>query len=238
MYLPNYNPTEMKKKTLLLLGALLCYGSVALQAQQIRNAAERASDHRQIQVDRATLERDQQELNEFRSTLSRLENAVENERLAVARECQQRLVASMEKEVKQGKAKIERAGKEVVGSRSELRSESRELRGDRRSNKPRQAADDRRDKRDDRRDLQDDKSDLNELRLRNARQREILADFRLVKVRNNPRACQALQAKRGLLLEFERTMRRDMGENVEELREDQGELREDRRETREDRRQR
>lgn len=216
--------------------ALFLTAYTTASAQAVRNTAERASDHRQIQRDKATIQRDQQELAQFIGLRQGLGQAVQNGNVAVAKGYHRKLLIAMEREVQQGGAKIKAARGEVAASNSELASERREVRQDRAQGKPVQAMDDRRDKRDDRRDLQDDRSDLRELKARNARQQEILNVFKAVKVDSKNDAA-ALWAKKNLLDEFETTMRGDMGENIEELHEDRGELREDRRETREDRRQ-
>jgi len=211
--------------------------TTTLDAQAIRNGVERATDRNQIQNGKAILERDQAELKQFAANQRGLYQAVDNGNHALARGFRTKLVAGMEREIAQGEAKINQSKREVVQSKAEVNSSRREVRNTRGTGRPVATADDRRDRNDDRRDLQDDKNDARELKARNARQKEILAVFRAVKV-NGPSDFPAIRAKRALLEEFETTMRRDMGENVEELAEDKQELREDRRETREDRRQR
>lgn len=216
--------------------ALFLAATQVVSAQVVRNATERASDNRQINRDQAVIKRDRQEIAQFKGLRQGLGQAVQNGQVAIAKGHQMKLVRAMEIEIQQGQAKINHAKAEVVGSRSEVRSERRDVQKSRAQGKPLQAMDDRRDKRDDKRDLRDDKGDLAELKRRTARQQEILAVFKAVKV-NSANDVSALWAKKNLLDEFEQTMIRDMGENWEELREDKGELREDRRETREDRRQ-
>jgi hypothetical protein len=224
------------KATSLTLIALLA-ASCAI-AQPVRNLAERSSDHNQIQRDAATIERDRAELVQFQGYRNGMSQALASGNAASAQAHHAKLLGAMEREVAQGDAKINQAGREVVGSQSEVRSDSREVRGNRGQGTPVKAADDRQDRRDDRRDVSDDRSDLTEQRVRHARQNEILATFKGIQVQGNPNAIAALQAKAALLDEFEQTMVRDLGENREEIVEDKGELREDRRETREDRRQR
>lgn len=228
----------MKKlsTTFLAFGMIfLLAGSV--HAQAIRNAAERGANHNQIQRDKATLQRDQQELAQFIGLRDGLGQAVQNGNVAVAKGYQTKLVNAMQREIEQGEAKIRLGSGEVKQSASEVRNERRDVRDTRGTGRPLQAADDRRDLRDDKGDLRDDKGDLAEAKYRTQRQREILATFQGIQV-NGLSDVNALWAKKNLLDEFETTMRRDMAENVEELQEDKGEMREDRRETREDRRQR
>ncbi len=228
----------MKNFQLTLLVLLLGFGSMAsLKAQAVRNTAERASDRNQIQRDKQVIARDQAELQQFVEDKQAFTMAISNGNVARAKKAHAQIVASMEREIAQGEAKIRQSRKEVAGSQSELRSSRREVRNTRGTGRPVATVDDRMDKRDDKRDLRDDRRDREEQEVRNARQKAILADLRSVRV-NGPGDLPALRAKRQIIDEFETTMRRDMGENVEELREDKGELREDRRETREDRRQR
>lgn len=229
----------MKNSILFLMSLLLVMGSIAdLNAQAVRNGVERAQDRNQIANDKAIIQRDRQEIADFRATRAALSAAVNNGNQAKVRAKHQQLIADMEREIAQGAAKLKQDNREIAQSKSEVRSDRREVRRDVRQGKPLQAADDRRDKRDDRRDLADDKNDRNEQIRRNNRQKEILAVFKAIKVKENPKALSAIKGKRALLEEFEQTLIRDMGENWEELGEDKRELREDRRETREDRRQR
>lgn len=228
----------MKTYLIPALALIMTLGMFAsVEAQAVRNNVERAQDHNQIQRDKATIDRDRSEIKQFKAYQAGLYSAVDNGKPAVAKGFHTKLVAAMEQEIKQGKAKIAHAQREVNQSTAEVRSERRDLRNTRGTGRPLATADDRRDKRDDKADLRDDKADRAELKARNARQTEILGIFRAVKV-NGPNDFAAIRAKRNLLEEFEQTMIRDMGENWEELREDREELREDRRETREDRRQR
>lgn len=211
---------------------------VAAQAQAVRNAAEKSSDHQQIHVDQATIDRDRTEIQQFQGLHGKLDGAIANNNHGGAHMAHKMLVEAMEREIAQGENKIARSNKEVAGSKSEQHSDTREVRRDRAQGKPNQAADDRQDRRDDHRDLNDDRSDRSELVARNNRQKAILADFRSIQVSESNFPFAAIKAKHALLDEFQMTMQRDLDEDVEELREDHGELREDRRETREDRRQR
>lgn len=208
-----------------------------LQAQVVRNGVERSQDRNQIANGKATIERDAAELKQFASYQQGLDAALGNGNFKNAKAFQMKLVNAMEREIQQGQAKINQSKREVNQSRSELNSSRREVRNTRGTGRPVATADDRGDKRDDRRDLNDDKNDRNEQIARNNRQKEILGTFRAIQI-NGAKDLASIRAKRGLLEEFEQTMRRDMNENREELMEDKGELREDRRETREDRRQR
>ncbi len=233
-----FKDSNMKTYLISALALIMTFGLFSsINAQAVRNGVERAQDHNQIQKDKATIDRDRSEIKQFKAYRAGLYNAVDNGKPAVAKGFHTKLVAAMETEIKQGKAKIAQAQREVNQSTSEVRSDRRELRNTRGTGRPLATADDRRDKRDDQADLRDDKADRAELKVRNARQEEILAVFRAVKV-EGPNDFTSLRTKRALLEEFEQTMVRDMGENWEELREDKIELNEDRRETREDRRQR
>ena len=228
----------MKQLIHFAFGLFLSIGMFsATQAQAVRNATERLSDKRQINQDKKVIERDRAELQEFAADRAAIVAATNNGNVAKSRNLNAKLVAAMEREIAQGKAKIKQSKNEVAGSRSEVRDSRREVRNTRGTGKPVQTADDRRDRQDDKRDLRDDKSDRNEQIFRNERQEKILAEYRAINVKG-PGDAASINAKKRLLLDFENTMRADMGENVEELREDKGELREDRRETREDRRQR
>lgn len=226
---------NMKAKSLTLLALL---AASTAWAQPVRNVAERASDHAQIQQDEATRRRDQQEIEQFKGYRQGLANALASGNVGLVQGHHAKLVNAMQIEVSQSQAKLQADNKEVAASRSEVRSDNREVRRNRGNGRPIQAVDDRGDRRDDRRDVSDDRRDLGAQQVRLNRQREILATFQAIQVQGNPHAIAAMQAKAALLDEFEQTMVRDMNENVEEIREDHGELREDRRETREDRRQR
>ena len=226
---------NMKAKSLTLLALLAA--STAL-AQPVRNVAERASDHAQIQQGEAARQRDQQEIAQFKGYRQGLADALASGNLGLVQGHHAKLVNAMQNEVNQSQAKVEADAREVSASHSEVRSDNREVRRDRANGRPLQAADDRGDRRDDRRDVADDRRDLSEQQVRLNRQRDILATFQAIQVQGNPNAIAAMQAKAALLDEFEQTMLHDLNEDIEEIREDRGELREDRRETREDRRQR
>ncbi|MEM0998545.1 MAG: hypothetical protein AAGN35_15915 [Bacteroidota bacterium] len=230
----------MKKHIIQLLSLTLLLGIFSpVNAQAVRNNVERAQDRNQIRNDKEIITRDRAEINQFRGYRQGMKKASANGNLAIAQGQHAKLVAAMQREVEQGKAKIAQANRELGQSRAEVRSSNREINRNRRTNKgPVVRADDRADRRDDVRDRRDDRNDLKERQARHARQQEILAAYRSIRVNGNPNAIAAFQAKQNLLDEFEQTMIRDMGENWEELGEDRRELREDRRETREDRRQR
>lgn len=231
--------TEIMKKLIPTSIALIVLLTLVgpLYGQAVRNGVERSQDRNQIQKDKSVLQRDQAELKQFAANQRGLYQAVDNDNHALARGFRTKLVAGMQREIAQGEAKIKQSQREVVQSKAEVNSSGREVRNTRGTGRPVATADDRRDKKDDQRDLQDDKNDARELKARNARQKEILAVFKSIKI-NGPADFPAIRGKRAMLEEFEVTMRRDMGENREELVEDKQELKEDQRETREDRRQR
>lgn len=228
----------LKRLSIFLSFALSLGLFSTVQAQAVRNTAERVQDRNQIEKDKATIQRDRAEIIQFRAYKEGLAKAIRDNNPGAARGHHTKLVVAMEREVQQSKAKTAQANREIGQSNREVRSDNREIRSNRGKNRPLRAADDRRDRRDDVRDRNDDRQDRNEVKMRSNRQAEILAAFRSIQTGNNPNSLQALQAKKNLLDEFEQTMIRDMGENWEELGEDKRELQEDRRETREDRRQR
>ena len=204
-----------------------------VSAQAVRNAAEKGQDRNQIRNDQATIQRDKGEIAQFRGYTKGFKQAINAGNIQLAKGHQMKLVVAMEREVKQGNAKVNQSAREVGQSRNEVRNETKEIRKDKAQGRPVAAAGDRADRRDDVRDLRDDKGDLAERKARVQRQNTIATNFKGLVI--NTGSLGAIKAKLHLLDEFEQTMVRDMGENYEELREDKGELREDRRETREDR---
>ncbi len=204
-----------------------------LYAQPVRNTVERGQDRNQIARDQATIDRDRAELTQFLGYQQGLKSAVAGGDISQAHVQKMKLTAAMQNEIAQSEAKVAGATHEVHQSGAEVRSDTREVHRDKASGRPVAAAGDRADRRDDIVDKADDRNDLAERLTRLARQKEILATLQALNAQTA--GLEALRAKMNLIDEFERTMRRDMGENVEEAAENRGEIREDRRETREDR---
>lgn len=220
-------------KTAVIFSVIL-FGSFSAFAQQTgRDVAERVKDHQQITVDKATLQRDAQELDAFKSRLDLYTTAyaaLDKPKLA---ELKTGMVEDMKREIGQSENKLERAKKEVVASGSEVRSDNREIHHDRRdlANGNYRGEHDRgdlaRDKAnrvDDLKDRHDDREDAQSIEKRLQNQRALLAQWEDTPVAS--------------LTAFVKTMENDLAATRRELGEDRSELREDRRETREDVRER
>jgi uncharacterized membrane-anchored protein YhcB (DUF1043 family) len=62
------------KRTIFIIALTLGFTTL-LNAQAGRNARERASDQKQISVNQSQLERDKQELKDFKNSVAQLEDA-------------------------------------------------------------------------------------------------------------------------------------------------------------------
>lgn len=198
-------------------------------AQVARDAAERASDKRQVKVDKATLDRDGAELTGFRELLNDFEEAFLAGDEQAASEAVNELRDAMEREVQQARIKVGADRAEKAGSKGEVRSENRDIRRDRLQGEPGAAAGDRRDRRDDRRDVNDDRRDLNQQRSRHEQMQFIAESCQ----RYIPFTLANSDAMLKLFEDFEKLLEDDLQESAEELGEDRRELHEDRRESRE-----
>lgn len=233
-------------KTHLILTLALSIMTSSVFAQAVRNTTERIGNQRELAVSEAQLERDLQELADFKIHVNAFERAVDRADLPGARRHLALLTADMQREIQQSEAKIAGKQREVQQSKSEVASERRDLARGRRDRRRTQAdrADDvrdqsrnRRDKRDDQRDLADDRDDRNEQVARLNRQRDIRNVFVSLNLSDESKLTKA-KANLQLLNVFADTMEADIAETREEISEDKKESREDRRETRDDRRER
>jgi len=203
-------------------------GITNLYSQPVRNAVERNSDRNQIAGEQATIQRDKLELEQFRTLNRNLTNAIATKNGDAAATAKEGIVAAMQREIAQGEAKLASAATERNQSVAEVKSENRDVNRTRSQGRPVATARNVAQRNDDVRDRRDDQGDLAEAKLRNTRQKEILAAFSAINVQSNPQAFDNLQSTKSLVQEFEQSMARDMGENAEEKREDQREIREGR----------
>ena len=216
---------------LLLLGVLMPRDSRA--QDRIRNAAERAADHRELRQDRRQLTDDLRDAARLESLLGKHREA--------GRAGDHAALASIHEQVKlMLAAETSEAAREAAQAKAELRRSNREVRGDRReirSNKARSqtgatARKDRRDLRDDRRDRRDDRRDAAGEQSRHQRYLALGERWNTLQPGGD------VQAHQEVLEELLTLARTEVLVDGAEAREDRRELREDRRESREDRRQR
>lgn len=151
---------------------LVC--TAQLTAQNVKEALQ---DHAQIKTGKTHIERDSKELEVFKEDCAMLTEALQIESTANISQLQQKVAASMKREVAQGNSKTKQAGREVVQSTREKRTNRRENRRNRRKFKGtkddrRDIVRDRRNTRDDRRDKRDDQSDFEEVKQRRNNQKE------------------------------------------------------------------
>lgn len=220
--------------------------ALTINAQAVRNAAE-AKDNRQDMVGGAAmLDRDLEELESFKATVTQFENAWERKDLADVTRLKAQIENDMLREINQSQRKLRGDNQEVLESRSELRSESREVRYDRRDRRTidgdvgdgRDLRADRRDRRDDRGDLKDDASDYMDQTQLLDRQKEIYNSLKAFNFSFTTNTMEAAAAQRVMIREFIGTMETDIRFTRQELGEDKGEIYEDRSERRDDKRER
>jgi hypothetical protein len=233
-------------KTIILLLTFIIVFIFTVTAQTVRNTVERTGDRREIATGKDQLERDQEELLEFRASYNKLEEAWTRRDIDQVNSIKKDLVESMKREIQQSKAKLGQDKREISKSNSEVRSDRRENAYNRRDIRTtdsdvgdrRDMQADRRDTRDDRRDASDDRKDFaNQVEILMTQERiyEALRTFNFVA--DEPSREKATTNK-ALIKEFIDTMEADIWFTKIELGEDKSELREDRRETRDDRRER
>ena len=135
----------------LTLAALMTL-PVTVCAQSASNTAEYLGNEYEIKVDKAQISRDQREIREFESAMTRMYALdATSEAAEYARICE-RLLAAMQREHQQAGDKVERADREVGQSRREVRIQRQEASATGNLYDYRQLQDDRYGVRDDRRD--------------------------------------------------------------------------------------
>lgn len=214
------------------------------EAQQRRNRIEKATDHTQISTGQDQLQRDLQELSDFKSVLSQLDKAWKRANSTKVNRLKNDLLIAIDREINQSYQKLHQDTREVSQSKSELISENRDIRKDKRDirqpgRKPgekRELAGERRDKRDDRKDLMDDRKDYKNQQEIRDRQKEIYASLKTYNFVLDAPSISKAQKNKALLEEFVKTLEADIWFTRTELEEDKSEVREDRRESRSDRR--
>ncbi|MEZ4386667.1 MAG: hypothetical protein R3D98_03665 [Candidatus Krumholzibacteriia bacterium] len=224
----------MRTVTVALILIALTFSTASAQKvdDRLRNAAERARDHRELDRDRQQLRDDLHDLAGLDRILVRHERAVKAGDRAELQAIDRQVAAMLAAEVDESGDEARAARQEVRQSKREVRSDRRELREDRRTDAgPRQTADDRRDRRDDRRDVRDDRGDAAREQCRHRRYVAIARQWNALGADD--------QEQRTLLLKQLRTLAQaEVADDRDEQSEDRRELREDRRESREDRRER
>ncbi len=206
-----------------------------LLGQVRRDAAERASDRRQVATDAAQGLGDMGDVRRMEAIVGELDRSRSAGDKAAESAAQARLAAELGREAREGARDATQDRREVAGSRSEIGSDRREVRRDRASGAPApQTRADRRDLRDDRRDTRDDVRDAAAAKQRAERQRAIITELRQIQPQVTAGAASATTRQRALLNDFLAISREDAKATGRELGEDRRELREDRRETRED----
>lgn len=224
-----------------LLGALAT--AAPAFAQVGRDVAERGSNRSQISKGKQAVERDTKEIEQYRSQLIALEDAVGKHDSEGANRALTALSPLMQTEIQQGTAQVEAAKKELAGSVSETGSNRRESRRNRDDSAAfGRSQDDEADavrdginRLDDTRDASDDKSDLEASSKRVQRQQQLASE-----VAGHPVALDSESGRHEAaeqirkLKEFGQLMEQDLQATRQELKEDEKEAGEDRRETRDD----
>jgi len=217
----------------------------SLSAQ--RNIKERAVDRHQIKKGAINLERDVKELDAFKAKIVAFKTAFENGNKDRLRNLKLEILGDMEREIRQTEAKLAQAKVEVKQSKSEVRSDNREIRNDRKDLKRggdpirddvKDLARDKHDRRDDVRDLRDDVNDVDGLQRRLTNQQRLYTALKAVTFSRGATRGEKVAANKALISDFVLTMQNDIKATKREIGEDIGELKEDRKETRDDRRER
>ncbi len=237
---------ESKRMSQLIsLALLLVVAGVAAGYAQMtgRNALERTGDRVQVSQGKQMLERDQKELEAYRTKLADLDNAFANNDVENLNALSAQLAGDMTREVGQSAEKAEQAKRELKASRSEVRSDRRELAVSRddantgvyTDDDRNDLARDRANKFDDNVDSVRDAKDLQAIVARAEKQQQILQSVKSVKFSfADDAAAQASANAKNQFKEFASLMEQDLVQTQKEIKEDRQEVREDRRETRDD----
>ncbi len=203
----------------LLIGVALCalLAPATANAQATGEDAARGTDRSEITRGATQIERDSAEGLTFDATVDAYAVAVKKKDMRAAATLHSEIVGLMQREIAQSKRKIVKARDEVKRTKALVRAAKRDAPSDTGvSRKGMVFADER----DDERDLRDDRRDLAEQETRLKNQRRLLTSTKRVthtgKKAGWAGAKKALEAMRG----FEETLKRDLEEGREELRED------------------
>lgn len=233
----------MKRSSMIVTTlALLAINVLMAQAQQIRNAQERATDKKGAAAARAGVADDRRDVDRLSDLVMRWDHWRQSGNDAAAQRVQQQIAEELRRDLKETAVQAQQAEKEVKQSTAEVSRSNREVRRERRDGDGDKSAlrDDRRDRRDDRADRRDDIRDAKKAEEILKRKREIAVELVALQKRIDAagklgdKVLQAQQSKR--LDEYLALSREEIQLGIREAAEDMRELREDRRETREDRR--
>ena len=198
-----------------------------------RDRREVRQDKRELKQDKRQAADDQRDQRRFTGLLALYDGAIAGGRIAEIAGLDQRAVALIDGELREGNREQGQKNAEVARSEAERRGARREVAADVGAGRPAVTAGDRRDLRDDRRDARDDRRDATLEAAQNNEVRSIRAEFaQLAGKTDRP----SLDRKRALLARMVAFEGAEVRGDRREQREDRKELREDRRERREDRR--
>jgi hypothetical protein len=221
--------TVKTKRLLIVAAAIVIMIPALVSAQAARNTKEVVNNERQIAVDKKQLARDRSEVEEFERLLHELDTLREARAVESFMRLNTRLRTAMDRELKQARAKVVGAGREVNQSR-------REKRGERQEAGATGSARDYLQLNDDRRDLRDDLRDARAAAARADRMQAILSSSNALQQAIRRGNADAIAENRRLMGEFLEVLRADLAATAGELGEDRRERAEDRRERRTDRR--
>jgi hypothetical protein len=214
---------------LLCTGLLTLVAALPLRAQSARNTAEAVADQRQIQAERAALERDREEAERFAALIESLESARHERDLERYLQVNTALRGMMAREADQARRKAARAQAEVGQSRREARAEVMEAHA---SGLPRDGLQ----VLDDHRDLRDDRRDRAAISTRASEMGALISRAETLLPRVEDADLEAFSDNGVVMRRFLEIVRADLTATQRELGEDLSERREDRRERHSDRR--
>jgi len=214
---------------LLCAGLLTLAAALPLRAQSARNTAEAIADERQIQAERAALERDREEAERFAALIKSLESARRERDLERYLQINTALRGMMAREADQAGRKAARAQAEVGQSRREARAEVMEAHASGLAHDGLRALDDRR-------DLRDDRRDRAAISARSSEMGALISRAEALLPRVEDADLEAFSDNGVVMRRFLDIVRADLAATQLELGEDLGERREDRRERGSDRR--
>lgn len=217
------NMTNKIKLLIYTTVALISFQGIAMAQSVDRTATKDA--RKESHQSRFTQNKDARQMKVFSDKVDAFRAAKKNGNKAKMNTLHGQIVALMDAEMKQTKAKILKARTEVRSSSREVRKGKRDRAHEKRTETTRKdVKQHNKSIRDDKRDLKDDERDLAVLQKRYQRQRALWASTRKLSGAKNSKS--ALIAYN----QFLNTLKRDNRFNRKEVREDRREIREDRRE--------
>ncbi len=227
---------------------LLFLSTTALHSQVARDRLEKNNNRYEIITAKQQVKRDMREIESFRDLVQDFKLYYLSEDVDQVNEVRAKLIADMDREIRQntakasaGKREVKRSSKEVENSEKDLRETMEKSSGVSRRIwflADRETRAERKDHADDIRDLADDENDVVNRKKRVDEQEMLLSKFKTMTVMQTDITNIESMPEVRLLERFMGTMQEDLKETQLELSEDRIEMREDKKELREDRRDR